>query len=392
MKIHWQFLAAGAAVSLIAALAVRPAPARSVDPETSSTPPTALATSSLSLQTARQIVDETDSHRDLYQKFGDKSFSRETLSELVAESLTERKDSTLPLLHLLAEKDPRGALEQAISIPGMDDDLLARLGTVAMAAWAKFDPDAAFAWLEQNSSRFSDGAFATASMRGAIITSVARDDPEKATSLIHKMLQDETIFSTPTLPLPDEAWPKLLGDPNAHRLIPLWLQRSPAACLAWYRALPVSAQSDYRQYLTPQLILTSPDPSAEAARLWEATDSRGWSTAAPIADALRGIDPALAGEWIGIIADELRDTEVDILFKTYAADIAGHDPSTAFAWINAMEHDGFREPAAEELFSTWSRYQPLTAEREFLAAGWSAEWITERRRDLSLRELNNDLR
>ena len=72
---------------------------------------------------------------------------------------------------------------------------------------------------------------------------------------------------------------------------------------------------------------------------------------------------------------------LDYLKQTFIREVTKEDPATAFAWLITIQKKKSRLSNGKRVFSSWSRYQPETAEREFLAAGFTPEWIAERRKE-----------
>ena len=191
MRIAWPWLCLGAALTawgLFPSKQQNDEQQENTSPTRSPAPLSAISKPSDSaIQFRHEMAEKSQSYNgfDELRPLGEK-LSKQDLHRLLR-SAPEDDSARRLLNYLLAERDPRAVLDQALTIDWEDDDKTHRLAAFAIANWAKSDPDAAEAWLKNT---FGDllkiKEYAGQALRSEMLGSLSQYHPEKALDWIRR--------------------------------------------------------------------------------------------------------------------------------------------------------------------------------------------------------------
>ena len=156
--------------------------------------------------------------------------------------------------------------------------------------------------------------------------------------------------------------------------------RDPEGFAEWFEGLADGpAREEIQRSLRGVSLAREPDPLAAAHRIFDQTPESS-AAASDMVRQLANIDPRFADRWMRetLPTSGLDGRAIDGLKWQLAREVSRREPAVAFAWVSSIGGAGLRRDAGAGVFSDWSQFSPVTAEREFLAAGWDEGWIAER--------------
>lgn len=282
--------------------------------------------------------------------------------------------SPTSLLSSLASMDPERAAAW-ISEPGRQSMGRGRRGgrmfEVVAGAWARQDPEGAFAWSLTLDGRQQEQAAA------AVVSHVVASDPEKATGMAMQMDEGavraevvEELVEMWSHSAPDQAldWAvSLSGDERREAMqesVDEWAKSDPAAVASYLSQL--SSSESIEPYLSSVASRWSQNEPAQAAE-WVLTQAEGRGTR----DAMGHVmwnwtqqDPEGAGTWLRNQPEGAsRDGAVIGLAKASSS----FDPAAATQWANSISDTRRREEMVRYSLGQWRKADPEAA------AAWSQQ-------------------
>jgi hypothetical protein len=392
MRIAWPWLCIGAALTAWGLFTSRQPTDEQQDKTDPIPSPAALSGIPQLTGSADQFRREMADRGRSYEDFDDLRSLGETLPKQdllrLLRSAPEESSAHDVLSYLLAERDPQTILDHALTIDWQDDYDTHKLAAFAIANWAKSDPAAAEAWLTNtfgNPKKLEKGP--GVSLRSELLGSLSQHYPARALDWIRRykirrlggMVADRFAFPTTA------HWRELMEIDPTNDYWAEFFQASDASGYAeWLEEIDDQIAFSSHQSIVQNHIAHSlneaPDPKAEADRLWANSSDHSSSFGSSILKELLTFAPRDAEQWLRDAAPEVRG-DLDSLKGTLVREISEQDPTTAFAWLITIENKKTQIRIGDRVFNHWSRYQPETAEREFLAAGFTPEWVAERRKE-----------
>jgi hypothetical protein len=279
----------------------------------------------------------------------------------------------------LADRDPRGALEQLAALPASE----AREMTLGflVAAWARRDAAAAEEWV-----RARPESEARQRLLLSVAFEVAQSDPKRAIALAEVM------------PAGRDRWLLLAASSQT------WVAQDHASAMAWVNQLPAGeAREAALAGVTAGLGAGSrrvagvtglrglrgrnrvggtamlPDLASPAFAAWLATQPAGLSREEAMLEYVRQratVEPLVVGQWIASLpGGTSRDQAIDVY-------LAASDPATAARWLQSLARSDRTNERLERTAEQWLRTNPGAA------AAWLAETnLPPERKEWLLRQL-----
>jgi hypothetical protein len=233
-----------------------------------------------------------------------------------------------------------------------------------LTRWAREDPDAALASLDQLGSR-QRGDFAS-----SVLSGIAAIDPARATAWL----------ADPANKLVDFPF---MGHILAGTIGREWLRRDPDAALAWAAQLPDSQRGGAYTGILVTLAGTDPARAASAAAQLEPGDTRR-NLLADIGESWARTDPAAALTWVQSLSPEDRPAALRDSMASWAASdpaaAARHVANLPPEQINASVLKAVAEPwtvKAPQEAATWVWQQPDSTARNEAIGGVLWNWTKQ---------------
>ena len=294
-------------------------------------------------------------------------------SLLEAEKERRRREE---LIQIWAIHDPQAALDDLKSW-SRDDNTKVRSMERVLETWAKSEPAAAQAWLDEflaaeDPEQDLFGLFRH--LKGGLVRGIAKSHPEAALENYQRLKMSGTRVNIAFEKTED--WQRALDRDRAPGfLLQNWYTNDPQACVDWLETQSPGRLTNALSNIGGDLIRYADDPLDRASDYWDQLIGRRKSrVGTKFIDALAARDPNLAAQWLNEHKDE---PELDDARASFAKDIASLDPQSALDWTSSIHDPKERAETENSVFRTWDRLDPESAETYFLSLGWDRERIAD---------------
>jgi hypothetical protein len=288
-----------------------------------------------------------------------------SIAEIMALSDPGRRLETL-MAHVTALplSDLPGAIENLRrTAPDWDPEAKAALHFM-LTRWAREDPEAALASLDQLGSR-QRGDFAS-----SVLSGIAAVNPDRATAWLADPANKLVDFP-------------LMGHILAGTIGREWLRRDPEAALAWAAQLPDSQRGGAYTGILVTLAGTNPNRAAETAARLEPGETRR-NLLADIGESWARTDPQAALTWVQSLSPEDRPAALRDSMASWAASdpaaAARHVAELPPDQVNAAVLKAVAEPwtvKAPQAAAAWVWEQPASAARNDAMGGVIWNWTRQ---------------
>lgn len=297
------------------------------------------------------------------------------------EEVQQRMLLHMVLLSRWAESDGPAALAYAEEHLDGGAPMMEMVKMGVISSWAQSDPEAAWKWFQTDRSEESGGLLGGRSMPVmGLFSAMGSRDLDQALGRAQELDSPEErrmalagIFQSAS---DDESRQKLLKAVDAlpdagerqqarQMIVSQWAMMEPQKALEYAGTLSPDERRQVSRSLTPALMMMNPREGA--AKLMElADDSTRGETYEQVVSVWVNTDPNAAGQWLG---EQPQTPELDGARASFARQVAGRDPYSAFEWAKTVSEPERRSRVMRDVYSSWKKQDAAAAEQALENSG-----------------------